>query len=236
MRAAVRRLADAASRSDIAARMDPRLRRAAGRFARRIGAWPGGGVPARSNGRLAFVGPVPPAATGIASYDGAVLDGLRRIGFLDRHRTDVLWPVEPRHARVIDRYELAIFQLGNNTSFHRRIYDLAWDVPGLVVLHDLAIDDLVRGLDAIGDDHARDTMREAAVPGHRPTDPDVVLHEPLRIPWCAAIVRRARSAIACASTTTSPTRSSVRGSRRPTSPWTSASRSVARSAARWRWR
>jgi glycosyltransferase involved in cell wall biosynthesis len=196
MSAALRRLVEAAARSDAAARIDPRWRRAAGRLARRVGAWPpGGGGRARSNGRLAFVGPIPPAETGIASYDRAVLDGLRRIGFLDRHRTDVLWPLDLRRPRTVDRYELAIYQLGNNTRFHQRVYDLAWEAPGLVVLHDLALDDLVSGLEVAGDAHALDTMREAASPGRRPSDPDALLHEPLRIPWCAAIARRARGIV-----------------------------------------
>jgi glycosyltransferase involved in cell wall biosynthesis len=196
MSATIRRLAQAAARSDAASRIDPRLRRAAGRLASRLGVWPpGDGRRARSNGRLAFIGPIPPAETGIASYDRAVLDGLRRTGFLDRHRTDVLWPVKPRHGRRIDRYELSVYQLGNNTRFHQRVYDLAWDAPGLVVLHDLALDDLVRGLEVAGDARAQDTMLEAASPDHRPSDPDALLHEPLRIPWCAAIARRARGII-----------------------------------------
>ena len=196
MSATLRRLVEAAARSDAATRIDPRLRRAAGRLAYRFGVSPwGGGGRSRSNGRLAFVGPIPPADTGIASYDRAVLDGLRRTGFLDRHQTDVLWPVQPRHGRRIDRYELAIYQLGNNTRFHQRVYDLAWDAPGLLVLHDLALDDLVRGLEVAGDAHAQDTMLEAASPEHRPSDPDALLHEPLRIPWCAAIARRARGIV-----------------------------------------
>jgi hypothetical protein len=73
--------------------MNPRLRRVAGRVARRVGLR--SPLPGRrpTNGRLAFVGPMPPAATGIASYDRAVLDGLGRIGFQERHRTDVQWPL-----------------------------------------------------------------------------------------------------------------------------------------------
>ena len=49
-----------------------------------------------SVGELVFSGPLPPARTGVATYDRAVLDGLRRIGFFDRHRMDVLWPIEPK--------------------------------------------------------------------------------------------------------------------------------------------
>ena len=196
MRASLQRLVGAIKRSPLFTRMDPRLRHAAGTLAHRVGLWPlGSDRRRRSNGRLAFVGPVPPASTGVASYDRAVLDGLRRIGFLGRHRTDVLWPLDARRRRSVSRYELAIYQLGNNARFHQRVYDLAWEVPGLVVLHDLALDDLVQGLEVGGDPHAHDTVREAVSPHARPADPDALLHEPLRVPWCAAIARRARGIV-----------------------------------------
>jgi glycosyltransferase involved in cell wall biosynthesis len=174
--------------------MDPRLRAIAGRVARRVGLRPPS-APRRTNGRLAFAGPVPPAATGIARYDRAVLDGLRRIGFLERHRTDVLWPVRPRHRRSIGAYELGIYQIGNNARFHRAIYRLAFIAPGLVVLHDLALDGLVREIEMTGDPHGLDAEREAAALRYRVTDPDVATHEPLRVVWCAAIARAARGIV-----------------------------------------
>jgi glycosyltransferase involved in cell wall biosynthesis len=175
--------------------MNPRLRRIAGRMARRIGLRPP--LPGRrpTNGRLAFVGPMPPAATGIASYDRAVLDGLGRIGFLERHRTDVLWPVKAHHPRSIRSYDLGIYQLGNNAGFHRLIYRLAFASPGLVVLHDLALDGLVRKLEMAGDPHAFAATREAAALRGRVTDPDIAQHEPLRVVWCAAVARAARGIV-----------------------------------------
>ena len=175
--------------------MNPRLRRIAGKVARRVGLRPP--LPGRrpTNGRLAFVGPMPPAATGIASYDRAVLDGLGRIGFLERNRTDVLWPVKAHHQRSIGRYDLGIYQLGNNAAFHRNIYRLAVASPGLVVLHDLALDGLVRQLEMSGDPQGLDATREAAALRGRVTDPDVARHEPLRIVWAAAIVRAARGIV-----------------------------------------
>ena len=175
--------------------MNPRLRRIAGRVARRVGLRPP--LPGRrpTNGRLAFVGPMAPAATGIASYDRAVLDGLGRIGFLDRHRTDVLWPVKAHHQRSIGRYDLGIYQLGNNAAFHRLIYRLAFASPGLVVLHDLALDGLVRKLEMAGDPQGLDATREAAALRDRVTDPDIAQHEPLRVVWCAAVARAARGIV-----------------------------------------
>jgi glycosyltransferase involved in cell wall biosynthesis len=175
--------------------MNPRLRRLAGKVARRVGLRPPLPAHLRSNGRLAFVGPMPPAATGIASYDRAVLDGLGRIGFLDRHRTEVLWPVRPWHERTIGAYDLGIYQLGNNVRFHREIYRLAYAAPGLIVIHDLAMDSFIRGLEAARDPLGLHAVREAAALRHRIADPDVTMHEPLRVVWAAAAARIARGIV-----------------------------------------
>jgi glycosyltransferase involved in cell wall biosynthesis len=176
--------------------MNPLVRRLGGKIARRVGLLP----PARpsrpsTNGRLAFVGPIPPAATGIASYDRAVLDGLRRIGFLERNRMDIVWPVRRRHRRSIGAYDLAIYQIGNNVSFHGDVYRLAFTAPGLIVLHEVAVDGLVRGLQAMGDAHGLDAAREAAALRSRITGPDIAQHEPLRVVWCAAVSRAARGIV-----------------------------------------
>jgi glycosyltransferase involved in cell wall biosynthesis len=179
--------------------MNQRLRRLAGRAARRVGLRRPQPIGRRTNGRVAFVGPMPPAATGIASYDRAVMDGLRRTGFLERDGTDVLWPVRFRHRRSIGAYDLGIYQLGNNARFHGEIYRLAMISPGLVVLHDLALDGLVLGLAAKGDPTARAAARAAAVEAaslrSRVTDPDMAMHEPLRSVWCAAVARASRGIV-----------------------------------------
>ena len=175
--------------------MSPDLRTMAEAAARRLGLRPTPQPAPRSNGRLAFVGPMPPAATGVATYDRAVLEGLGRIGALDGHPLDVLWPFHRTHRRSIVGYELGVFQLGNNIDFHREIYRLAFKAPGLVVLHDLAIDGFVRELEVSGDPLGRQAMSEAAAVPFRPADPDMALHEPLRVVWCAAIARAARGIV-----------------------------------------
>ena len=164
------------------------LRRLAGR-ARRPAA-PG------SSGELVFSGPLPPAETGIASYDRAVLDGLRRIGFFDRHRMEVLWPIEPRHVPVLPGFRLGVFQLGNNVAFHREPYRAAFlTQASLVVLHDLALDDFGRGLRSMGDPLGYMATREASALRRNLRSPDVVRNEPLRDPWCAHVARRARGIV-----------------------------------------
>jgi glycosyltransferase involved in cell wall biosynthesis len=148
-----------------------------------------------SRGDVIFAGPMPPAPTGVATYDRAVLDGLRRIGFTDRVRMDTSWPVLGQDAGRFPGYHLGVFQLGNNVEFHLEVYRAAYLTSALVVLHDLALDDFVRGLKAAGDPLGYMAAREAARLRRELTDPDVIRNEPLREPWCAHVVRRARGVI-----------------------------------------
>jgi glycosyltransferase involved in cell wall biosynthesis len=148
-----------------------------------------------SIGELVFSGPLPPAKTGIATYDAAVLDGLRRIGFFERHRMDVVWPIEPKHGVRFPGYRLGVFQLGNNVEFHLDIYRAAFLTSALIVLHDLALDDFVRGLKAAGEPLGYMAAREAARLGPSLRMEDALRNEPLREPWAAHVARRARGII-----------------------------------------
>jgi glycosyltransferase involved in cell wall biosynthesis len=148
-----------------------------------------------SAGDLVFCGPMPPSPTGIATYDRAVLDGLERIGFMRRHRLDVLWPIEPKDAIRFPGFHLGIFQLGNNVEFHLEIYRAAFLTNALIVLHDLALDDFVNGLKTAGDPLGYMAAREAGRLRGSLTSPDVIRNEPLREPWAAHVARRARGII-----------------------------------------
>jgi glycosyltransferase involved in cell wall biosynthesis len=138
---------------------------------------------------------VPPTATGIATYDRAVIDGLRRIGFTDELPVDVVWPLDHRHVTEIPTYDLAVYQIGNNVEFHLEIYRMAWHVPGLVVLHDLALDDFVRGLLALNDPLGLPAVQEAIDGRRHLRSIEARRNEPLRTPWAAAIARRARGIV-----------------------------------------
>ncbi|MEX2274186.1 MAG: glycosyltransferase family 4 protein [Actinomycetota bacterium] len=150
---------------------------------------------ARMHPRLGFFSPLPPAPTGIATYSAAVLAGLERVGFTQRHDMDIVWPIEPKHEGLVPWYRLGIYQLGNNVEFHRDIYRYACQAPGLVVLHDLALDDFVRGMVVAGDPLGFVAEREAALLRPRLHSPDVLRNEPLRDPWCGHVVRRARGIV-----------------------------------------
>jgi glycosyltransferase involved in cell wall biosynthesis len=142
---------------------------------------------------MAFVSPMPPARTGVATYSRAVLRGLRSVGY--RRTIDVVWPARPRDEIRVRSYGLAVYHIGNNVEFHGEIYRFAVARPGLVVLHDLGLDDLVQGLLAEDDPLGLRAWREAARRAPRLSLPEATIHEPLSQPWCAHIARHARGVI-----------------------------------------
>jgi glycosyltransferase involved in cell wall biosynthesis len=150
-------------------------------------------------GTVAFAGPLSPTPSGIATYDRAILDGLRRIGYTDRVPVEPIWPVEHRHFAAIRGYRVGVYQLGNNVEHHLDVYRLAWTFPGLVVLHDLALDDFVRGVASAGDLLGLVAMREALGAGRALEASGLEVDGPLRMPWSSAIARHARGVIVHAS-------------------------------------
>lgn len=164
------------------------LRRAASRLARRAPS----PVRGRRDARVAFYGPLPPAPTGIATYDAAVLAGLERIGYTRRVPIDPVWPVGYRDVAAANDYPLGVFQMGNNAEHHLSIYRAFWSARGLLVLHDLALDDFVRALHSEADPLGLVAVREALGARGRL---DEGIDEALGIPWCAAAVRRARGIV-----------------------------------------
>ena len=148
-----------------------------------------------TNPRIAFLSPLPPAKTGIATYSQAILDGLRRIGFEERHEIDPIWPLKPKHEGTVPWYTMGVYHLGNNVEFHRDIYRHAIRTPGLVVIHDLALDDFVRGMISAGDPLGHQAAREALANADKLHGEDALVNEPLRVPWVAHVARRARGII-----------------------------------------
>src|SRR5439155_11607054 len=134
--------------------------------------------------RVAWLSPMPPAKSGIATYSRAVLADLKRTGFLDRFAVDVLWPVQGKHEATVPWYDLGVYHLGNNVEFHRDIYRHCVQTPGLVVLHDVALDDFVRGMLAVGDPLGPQAWREAVPLRRTLSSRDALANEPLSVPWC----------------------------------------------------
>ncbi len=147
----------------------------------------------RTAGRIAFLSPLPPARTGIATYSDAVLRGLRARRF--PHPLVSPWPLPPQVDELVDHAALAVYHLGNNVEFHGDIYRLALRRPGLLVLHDLALDDLARAFLDAGDPLGTRTEAEAEAARERLLEARPDVEGPLEVPWCAYVVRRARGVV-----------------------------------------
>lgn len=151
--------------------------------------------PGPASRTIVSLGPTPPAPTGIATYHRAVLDGLDRIGFTREIPVEGVWPVRERDLERIGHHRLGLYHLGNNIAFHRDIYRLVWQMPGIAVLHDLALDDFVRGLQSLGDPLGFVAIREALDARELLSMPAAQENPPLKIPWVAAVARRARGIV-----------------------------------------
>ncbi len=146
--------------------------------------------------RIAWLSPMPPARTGVATYSRAVLDELERVDWPARRRIQPIWPVEPKHEGTIPWHTLGVYHLGNNVEFHRDIYRHAIQTPGVLVVHDLALDDFVRGMIANGDPLGHQAMREGLANAPRLAGlSDATTNEPLRVPFIAHAARRARGIV-----------------------------------------
>jgi glycosyltransferase involved in cell wall biosynthesis len=101
--------------------------------------------------RVAFLSPLPPAATGIADYAADVLAALapdHRIDVfhaqdeVDARRLPATCAVHPAGDFLAERarepYDAVVYQMGNALD-HAFIYPLLAQAPGLLVLHDLVL-------------------------------------------------------------------------------------------------
>ena len=115
----------------------------------------------KARSRLAFVGPLPPVRSGIADYANDLLPYIRRDFevevFVDERNAEVPSrvgvPVHPA-AELRRRYrefDHVVYQMGNNLH-HRFVLELARDLPGVVVLHDLVLHHLYEEIAGLEDD------------------------------------------------------------------------------------
>lgn len=88
--------------------------------------------------RVAFFSPMPPAVSGIADYSEALVEPLGRLCSLE---------IFPGDRRAFDptRYDIALYQLGNNPD-HAEAYERALEHPGVIVLHEANLHHLVAAL------------------------------------------------------------------------------------------
>ncbi len=91
----------------------------------------------RAKKPVAFFSPLPPARTGTADYAHALIPELSRLVDLK------VFEQVPRRFDPAD-FSNIVYQIGNN-SWHWEIYELALRHPGIVVLHEANLHDLIRG-------------------------------------------------------------------------------------------
>jgi glycosyltransferase involved in cell wall biosynthesis len=136
----------------------------------------------RGRARLHWVSPLPPAETDIANYTARLLPALAERAEVVLWTDQEAWdPALERHAAVrraapdadfpmpleglppLDTgAEAVFFHIGNSWLHHAGALRLARRVPGVVVLHDLAIQDLLRGMVEHGVFAAEDYRAEMA--------------------------------------------------------------------------
>jgi glycosyltransferase involved in cell wall biosynthesis len=107
--------------------------------------------------RIACLSPLPPAASGIADYLAELLPGLAEHFEIELFVEDG-WPpgrfagLPMQSVKAFPRlyeqgrYDLALYQLGNNRDYHAETYNLLLRYPGVLVLHETLLHHLIRGI------------------------------------------------------------------------------------------
>jgi glycosyltransferase involved in cell wall biosynthesis len=119
----------------------------------------------------------------------ALVRVLRRTG---RHTVRAPWPIPESVEALLGVSDLAVYHLSGDLE-DREIYEMALERPGLVILHDLVLDRLVRGLMRLGHPAGIESAQEALAAFDRLQEAG--LPEPVVTPWCALAVRRARGLV-----------------------------------------
>jgi glycosyltransferase involved in cell wall biosynthesis len=133
--------------------------------------------------RLAFVGPLPPVRSGIADYARDLLPYIAR-DFEVEVFVDGRHPLVAQGAysslrlhsgeelgRLFAEFDWVVYQMGNNLH-HRFVLELARELPGVVVLHDLVLHHLYEEIAGLEDQWER--YGEALVEGYGPVGAAVV--------------------------------------------------------------
>lgn len=110
--------------------------------------------------KLAFISPLPPERSGISDYSADLLPELSKHYDIDvilaQDTISDAWISVNCQARSVewfrinsDRYERVLYHFGNS-SFHRHMFSLLEDIPGVVVLHDFYLPDVIAYLEGSG--------------------------------------------------------------------------------------
>lgn len=110
--------------------------------------------------RLAMVSPVPPARTGIANYCAELLPSLSRHYEIELITSQVQVDLPPEVAGMpvrsvdwfrkhADNFDRVIYQFGNS-EFHKHMFSLLNEHPGVVVLHDFFLSSALNWMEITG--------------------------------------------------------------------------------------
>lgn len=110
-------------------------------------------LPPSKKPRLAFVSPLPPERSGVADYSAQILPELQHYYDIDVVVTqDVIddnWIVDNCAVRSVeyfrthaDNYDRVMYHFGNS-PFHMHMFDLLRTIPGVVVVHDFYLSDII---------------------------------------------------------------------------------------------
>jgi len=171
----------------------------------------GKNIKTKSRPKIAYVSPMPPQRSGIANYSKLLLPYLAQYCSIDvftngiDSKEDVegienAYSISALQGRN-NQYDCIIYHLGNNSEFHKDIYDLAWRIPGIIVLHDYNLHPflqqgylmqgekgiykqaLIEGYGEVGENHYRSVKAGT-------DEPDI-----WKFPMSHAIVKRSRATI-----------------------------------------
>jgi len=108
--------------------------------------------------RLHWFSPLPPSNTNIANYTLHCIPSLAELAEItvwtssDQSELGIEEYCEIRqyHPDELNWHELnqgiAVYHIGNNAEFHREIWQVIQNYPGIVVLHDIRLHDLFLGI------------------------------------------------------------------------------------------
>ncbi len=106
--------------------------------------------------KIAYFSPLSPLKSGISDYSEELLPFLKKYididVFIDQYK--------PTNTKITKQFKIfnfndfllnhkymeydeIIYHIGNNTKYHEKIYDIALQIPGIVVLHDYSIHHLI---------------------------------------------------------------------------------------------
>ena len=103
-------------------------------------------MPPTNPAKIAWLSPFPPHRSGVANYSYWLIKELQPAFDIDLYYDGEAPSVELQATfqtyevtTFADRrheYDRVVYHIGNNQNYHTAIYTLAWNYPGIVVLHD----------------------------------------------------------------------------------------------------